>query len=383
MCDICFDDDTSHGPLVVCLHNTRYSVADKDCTLAMCPPCLDEYLGVCHSGRALPRCPSCRALLQCTKSVRHACHQWLVEFGHDTLWQTAVDYRALIQKVVASRNHYLVENFPRAVSRLALVMFPDKLKKIGREQKQRLLHIVERNSASSCIMAGCFGTMLADDKTGRQRCLACSNEQCPRCLEVWANSEHRCNDAVLQSVDEIRKMRACPSCGVAIERSEGCNSMTCAQCGCRFLYDSGLVGGHGSHNHSVVDLHHILSADLSAHDVPMLQEWQLLMQEAHRLCRHAPPPAADRVAFLYQLSGRQLFLNQATPVVEQVRRLLQGKAAADDLPDLVLDSVQAFDQIDRTYHVPSCKKKVARHRDNNDDAATAADRPDDAPARQG
>lgn len=379
MCDICFDDDTAHGPMVVCLNNTRFNVAAKACTLVMCPPCLDEYLGVCHSSRALPRCPSCRALLQCTKSVRHACHQWLVEHGHDSLWQTGADYRAIVEKVVATRNHYLVENFPRAVSRLALVMFPDKLKRIGREQKQRLMRVVERSSASSCIMSGCFGTMLVDDKTGRPRCLTCSNEQCPRCREVWANAEHQCNEDILKSVEQVQKIRACPSCGVAIEKSEGCNSMTCAQCGCRFLYSSGLVGGHGSHNRNVLDLHHILSSDLSAHQVPRLQEWQLLMQEAHRLCRQAPPATADRVAFLYQLSGRQLFLNQSTPVVERVRHLLLNKDEDDELDDLVATALDAFDRIDRAYYVPSRKNKVARHRHNDDhDPATA-----DAPAHQG
>lgn len=381
MCDVCFDDDR-HSQLAVCLGNARYQAASKYCTLAMCPGCLDEYLRICLQNRSLPRCPGCRSLLDpFVKSVRSACRRWLDEWGHDSLWRQGADYGEIVRKVVQSRNQYLVDNFPKAVTKLAHVMFPDKLRHIRREQKQRIHNMLERTSSSlMCIMSGCFGTALEDPQTGRRRCLTCSNEQCPKCREVWLSDEHVCDPDILQSLEAIGRMRACPACGVPIERSEGCNHMTCATCGCHFMYDSGHIGGHGSHNRPIVDLNTLLYGTANSvlavrqllERMPFLEPWLQHMREAWELCRQAPPAKHDRVAFMYRLSGRQLFLNRSAGVVEHVLLAMTGKDD-DELRSLVHESLDVSAKIDKAYHVPQGKNQRP-HRD---------DRQTDAPAREG
>jgi hypothetical protein len=59
---------------------------------------------------------------------------------------------------------------------------------------------------------------------------------------------HECDGSDILTVETIRKMIKCPKCNIVVERSEGCDSMTCASCGENFSYSTGMAGGHGSHN---------------------------------------------------------------------------------------------------------------------------------------
>ncbi len=43
-----------------------------------------------------------------------------------------------------------------------------------------------------------------------------------------------CTDTYLVPVQ--KNCKQCPACGMAIERSEGCNKMTCTSCGVFFCY---------------------------------------------------------------------------------------------------------------------------------------------------
>jgi len=55
-------------------------------------------------------------------------------------------------------------------------------------------------------------------------CGMCNTEACKKCCSVKEES-HRCNPDQIKTVDEIKKIsKACPTCGVSIERKEGCFS---------------------------------------------------------------------------------------------------------------------------------------------------------------
>lgn len=48
------------------------------------------------------------------------------------------------------------------------------------------------------------------------------------------------------------QMTTCPKCKLPVFKASGCNNITCANCGTRFLYDTGEEGGSGSSNRKLI-----------------------------------------------------------------------------------------------------------------------------------
>jgi hypothetical protein len=78
-------------------------------------------------------------------------------------------------------------------------------------------------------------------------CLKCSTKFCKSCEKVLKEN-HVCKKEDIESLKLISSIPKCPKCNIAIERSEGCNGMTCASCKTTFDYSTGQVSDHGSHN---------------------------------------------------------------------------------------------------------------------------------------
>lgn len=61
-------------------------------------------------------------------------------------------------------------------------------------------------------------------------CGMCGIEACKRCCCIKEES-HRCDPSQIKTVDEIKKIsKACPTCGIFIEKTIGCPDMWCTQC---------------------------------------------------------------------------------------------------------------------------------------------------------
>ncbi len=61
-------------------------------------------------------------------------------------------------------------------------------------------------------------------------CGMCNAEACKKCFCIKEES-HRCDPNQIKTVDEIKKIsKACPTCGISIERKEGCPDMFCINC---------------------------------------------------------------------------------------------------------------------------------------------------------
>ena len=109
-----------------------------------------------------------------------------------------------------------------------------------------------------CPAAGCSNGLVPDPGQRRIKCTACKFEFCAQCKNTYHSG--RCAAAAVQPtpqgenpnrfnqnienarwavateryVKEISK--ACPQCGVAIEKTEGCNHMTCFMCKYEFCW---------------------------------------------------------------------------------------------------------------------------------------------------
>eukprot|EP01113_Clastostelium_recurvatum_P002591 TRINITY_DN11094_c0_g1_i1.p1 TRINITY_DN11094_c0_g1~~TRINITY_DN11094_c0_g1_i1.p1 ORF type:complete len:380 (+),score=76.10 TRINITY_DN11094_c0_g1_i1:749-1888(+) len=105
-----------------------------------------------------------------------------------------------------------------------------------------------------CPMAGCQGMFLLEDITDEHpnvECPACNRMSCSRCKVPWSNhaeftcaqyqalpdSERQPEDRAFRRMIVERGWRIC-KCGAPIEKTEGCNHMTCV-CGRHFCYMDG------------------------------------------------------------------------------------------------------------------------------------------------
>ena len=85
---------------------------------------------------------------------------------------------------------------------------------------------------------------------GGEGCIMCGRQQCTACLGAYHGREvHECNKEDLASIKAAQASgRACPKCGVHIQRVSGCPTMFCVLCKTSFNYGSGVVYSGNPHN---------------------------------------------------------------------------------------------------------------------------------------
>ena len=87
-----------------------------------------------------------------------------------------------------------------------------------------------------------------DDK--KLSCPKCSHAVCFRCREDWHGYCTSCEQAVDRAFEGwgqgADRIVFCPMCRTKIQRSEGCNHMTCLFCKYDFCYHCGGFAGSGS-----------------------------------------------------------------------------------------------------------------------------------------
>ena len=95
----------------------------------------------------------------------------------------------------------------------------------------------------------CGGTIIVIQKH-RGRCVKCSKAYCTKCgAEITDETTHECKSEDIESMKTIKlNSRACPKCGVRIQRSEGCPQMFCTICHTGFDYNDGSIITSNFHN---------------------------------------------------------------------------------------------------------------------------------------
>lgn len=96
----------------------------------------------------------------------------------------------------------------------------------------------------SCPRPGCAGYV----SLIRNTCARCDEKWCPMCRCLHAE-DAPCNSEDMLSQDTIANTtRACPKCGVHIQKSSGCNDMFCTRCHTPFNWRTGEVIRRSYHN---------------------------------------------------------------------------------------------------------------------------------------
>jgi hypothetical protein len=92
-----------------------------------------------------------------------------------------------------------------------------------------------RSFVAACPTEECRGFLSTQYKCG-----TCLKQFCSACREI-KSADHACDPGTVDSIKAIlQDSRACPGCGMSINRVSGCDQMYCTQCDVPFSYATGL-----------------------------------------------------------------------------------------------------------------------------------------------
>jgi hypothetical protein len=237
-CIICFGD----------LTEKRYTCCDPRCVEYLCEDCIKRYIEIASEENRLPTCPrdSCRGVFdeECIDKEIVPLFRKLL-YNHYKVSKTTEINDAHRTKAVHNilkeeKMKFVFENMPKAVLKVSKIVHAAKLKRVKKSQLVREKGRVSR----TCINLVCNG-FLGDDF----KCLKCETNFCRDCEDVLED-DHKCKTEDIESLKAVNAMVSCPSCGVKIEKGEGCMAITCAVCNQNFWYSTGEKGDHGNHGAS-------------------------------------------------------------------------------------------------------------------------------------
>ncbi len=253
-CLICFT--TIEGNTILC--------ADPSCTAMICTDCADSLISFSHKEGIMPKCPSttCSSHYLITgirvlspKTIElysKACLKHVMKDKGDEVKKT-LEQQLLVERLREERKKFIVESFPPAIAFVANIALVKRINSINRQNKQRITNTLNE-SHRICMNLICDGHL-----NNKLVCMKCRSKFCKKC-EKLLRGDHKCNPEDIESINIIKEMIKCPKCKLPVQKSEGCNSMTCAHCDARFDYRTGNEGGHGSMNTKIhVDTKILLS----------------------------------------------------------------------------------------------------------------------------
>lgn len=128
----------------------------------------------------------------------------------------------------------------------------------------------KRKFVKACPAEGCKGFLGNVPGEKEWRCGVCDTHVCPDCFETVHEGVHACKPEDIATAMAIKKeTRTCPSCGVCIYKTEGCDQMWCTQCHIAFSWRTGAVEKGVIHNPHYYD--HVRNNGLPRNigDVPL------------------------------------------------------------------------------------------------------------------
>lgn len=245
-CQVCFTEYTVITDKIEC-NNYR-------CNQYICVDCMSVYLKVSTDDKKIPICPDRQCKYPYTvKNLVHAPHlvpsyvnccflELSAEQGGAVL--KLIDQDNIVERLRRERQIFIVENFPKAISVVATLIMKSKLTKINKALINNSKKTVI-DTSKKCMNLICNGSL-----DNNLVCILCLTRFCPTC-EMTFEPNHVCDKNILQNLEAMKAYTKCPRCSLPIEKSEGCNNMTCASCKQNFTYSNGEISQHGSHNNEI------------------------------------------------------------------------------------------------------------------------------------
>jgi hypothetical protein len=242
-CIICFDDIKM---------SNAFTCGEPTCEKYICGDCLKMIIKHSNDDNKIPSC----SVMECksyylqsdvrrlgkdtTTLYNNCCLKFMLKDQGEGV-QKKMEQQKMIEKIRGERMKFIQANFPAGVALVAQYSFSNKLKRIEKERKGIVEEKLKR-AHRKCMNIICKGYLNPNFV-----CMTCMTEFCKLC-EVKLKSNHVCRKDDLESMKVIKQSKKCPGCFLPVFKNQGCDSITCSNCGTNFLYSNGKKGGHGSGN---------------------------------------------------------------------------------------------------------------------------------------
>lgn len=148
----------------------------------------------------------------------------------------------IIEKMRDEKRDFYKSFLDGALMKVVEYAYQQKLKSLDKKNTS----FVKTVSMKRCFKELCKGNM--QEKEKEYNCLLCTVVFCKDC-EKEKNENHTCNEDDIKSLQLIKEATNCPECKVPVEKSYGCDLMTCTACRTNFLYTTGeKINTGNNHN---------------------------------------------------------------------------------------------------------------------------------------
>lgn len=237
-----------------------YGCSNDKCVTQICEDCLVNYINHSFDKKLIPKCinDNCKSYytISCLKNLSNdnkkkyynCCLKFFIDEKGDDV-KNDLEEKVIIERLRKEKIKFIKDRFPKAIALVVDSTFTNKLNKLEKAKKKKIQDEISK-SKRLCMNLFCNGH-LNDDFI----CMTCSTEFCKTC-EVKLTKNHKCDTNVIDSLNMIKNMVKCPNCYLPIEKSQGCNFMTCANCNTNFCYSDGTVSAAGNHGQNTAVVLH-------------------------------------------------------------------------------------------------------------------------------
>lgn len=254
-CSICFEISEKY---VTC--------GSIDCDVVTCSECVNDLITYCYENdnKSVPVCPGTTCARQYLLSrlqnvlndktmneYEEICSNRLESFDTEIVLRKT---KAKLINDFRKTRIETVKKFPPAIARLIEISFKSKLMAVTKSNKGVIDKLLTKTRR--CSETLCGGRLVIVPNETLFECTKCLNKVCSKCDEKLKDdkNEHICSSDNLESVDYINSLVMCPKCKISVEKTYGCDNMTCAICKTNFSYTTGKLTTRGNHHDVTVVL---------------------------------------------------------------------------------------------------------------------------------
>lgn len=227
------------------------NITCMSCDKKMCDDCLKQFINLSFKEKKHVECwcgetlPYSEVLKISDDNAIKMYETLLFNFFNDKNYEQINkknNKNLIIEKMRNEKRDFYKSFLDGALIKVIEYAYQQKLKSLDK----RNISFVETVSMKRCFRELCKGKMQEKEKD--YNCLLCTVVFCKDC-EKEKNENHTCNEDDIKSLQLIKEATNCPNCRVPVEKSYGCNIMTCTACKTNFLYTTGeKIRSGNNHN---------------------------------------------------------------------------------------------------------------------------------------
>lgn len=237
----------------ICFGEEENNIKCRNCNSSICFECMNHYIKSCSTElNTLPICPNTKCKseyiykdLKISEEVLSNYCDLLITYMTDNVnfENNNKNLDNIMDNLMKEKREFIKQKFPKCVSKVIKVCMKNKLRNLPQVKIKREMSKYKKCFNDFCKV-GCLNL-----NNNLLECNFCQDIFCPDCQKkVIPKEKHICNKDEIESLKFVNNLVKCPECHIRVEKSEGCDSITCTNCKTNFTYSNGEKGGHGSHN---------------------------------------------------------------------------------------------------------------------------------------